>query len=84
MKPVGQVWLRRIVCGNNVRVTDRGVESRNYLIKRFGGAQGESLYFDFPYHLTSLSVENSSPNMGGPLFDCPMISFHQGSLSKKR
>ena len=28
-------------------------ESRNYVIERFGGAQGESLYFDFPYHLTS-------------------------------
>jgi hypothetical protein len=58
--------------------------SRAHLIKRFGGAQGESFYFDFPYHLTSPSAENSSPNMGGPLFDCPMISFDQGSLSKKR
>ncbi len=35
-------------------------------------------------HLISPSVENSSPNMGRPFFDCPMISFHQGSLSKKR
>jgi len=64
-------------------VTDRGIESRNYLIKRFGRVEGESLYFDLPYHLTSPFVENSSPNIGRPFFDCPMISFHQGSLSKK-
>src|SRR4029077_5909788 len=35
---------------SHVRMTDRGIESRNYLIKRFGGAEGESFYFDFPYH----------------------------------
>src|SRR6266496_5614623 len=67
---------------SHVRMTDRGIESRNYLIKRFGRVEGESLYFDLPYHLTSSFVENSSPNMGRPFFDCPMISFHQGSLSK--
>jgi len=65
-------------------MTDRGVESRNYFIKRFGGAEGEPVYFDLPYLLIFPSVENSSPNMGGSLFECPMISFHQGSLSKKR
>jgi len=32
---------------SHVRMTDRGIESRNYVIERFGGAQGESLYFDF-------------------------------------
>src|SRR5260370_35111133 len=59
---------------------------RNYGDKevRLGGAEGESLYFNFPYHLISPFVENSSPNLGRPFFDCPMISFHQGSLSKKR
>jgi len=69
---------------SHVRMTDRGIERRNYLIKRFGRVEGESLYFDLPYHLISPFVENSSPNMGGRLFDCPLISFHQGSLSKKR
>ena len=36
---------------------------RNYGDKevRLGGAEGESLHFNFPYHLISPSVENSSP-----------------------
>src|SRR4029077_15833144 len=56
---IGLRLMSRFPKFSHVRVTDRGIESRNHLIKRFGGAQGESLYFDFPYHLTSPSVENS-------------------------
>ena len=51
---------------SHVRVTDRGIESSQLLDQTVCGAQGESLYFDFTYHLTSPSVENSSSNMGGP------------------
>jgi len=69
-------------------MTDCGIESRNYFIKRLGGAQGESLYFDFLYHLISPYVENSSPNVGGALFDCPNLDdgnpiepcHHSGSV----
>src|SRR6266566_7434514 len=50
---IGLRLMSRFPKFSHVRMTDRGIESRNYLIKRFRGAQSESLYFDFPYHLIS-------------------------------
>src|SRR4030095_14288729 len=44
------------------------------LIKLLGEAEGEPLNIDFPYHLNSLFLGNSLPNMGSPLFDCSFVA----------
>src|SRR6266702_2421193 len=46
---------------SHVGMAYRVIYSCKCLIKRLGGDQGESLHLDFPYHLTSPSLRNSSP-----------------------